>query len=113
MKNKIIDKVNELDNMAQKVQSPLNFSFNRQKYVDDVKNHKKIFIYAVSRSIVDKIIERLDINAEIVRNVEDADFVIAHKNFAKGGTKVLAVAMNTDCLFILCVQILCRKFKKS
>ncbi len=90
--NKIIDKVNELDNMAQKVQSPLNFSFNRQKYVDDVKNHKKIFIYAVSRSIVDKIIERLDINAEIVRNVEDADFVIAHKNFAKGGTKVLAVA---------------------
>ena len=32
--NKIIDKVNELDNMAQKVQSPLNFSFNRQKYVD-------------------------------------------------------------------------------
>jgi len=81
--------LNELDS---KVQSPLNFSFNRQKYVDDVKNHKKIYIYAVSRSIVDKIIERLDINAEIVRNVEDADFVIAHKNFAKGGTKVLAVA---------------------
>lgn len=87
--NHIIDKVNELDS---KVQNPLNFSFNRQKYVDDVKNHKKIYIYAVSRSIVDKIIERLDINAEIVRNVEDADFVIAHKNFAKGGTKVLAVA---------------------
>ena len=85
----LIDKVNELDNRAQ---SPLNFSFNRQKYVDDVKNHKKIYIYAVSRSIVDKIIERLDINAEIVRNVEDADFVIAHKNFAKGGTKVLSVA---------------------
>jgi len=87
--NKIMDKVNELD---MKAQNPLNFSFNRQKYVDDVKNHKKIFIYAVSRSIVDKIIERLDINAEIVRNVEDADFVIAHKNFAKGGTRVLAAA---------------------
>ncbi len=87
--NLIINKVNELDARAQ---SPLNFSFNRQKYVDDVKNHKKIYIYAVSRSIVDKIIERLDINAEIVRNVEDADFVIAHKNFAKGGTKILSVA---------------------
>ena len=90
--NKIMDKVNELDSRAGSANSPLNFSFNRQKYVDDVKNHKKIYIYAVSRSIVDKIIERLDINAEIVRNVEDADFVIAHKNFAKGGTKVLAVA---------------------
>ncbi len=90
--NKIMDRVNELDSRTASAQSPLNFSFNRQKYVDDVKNHKKIYIYAVSRSIVDKIIERLDINAEIVRNVEDADFVIAHKNFAKGGTKVLAVA---------------------
>ena len=50
---------------------------------------------------MDKIIERLDINAEIVRNVEDADFVIAHKNFAKGGTKVLAVAneYRLPCLF--------------
>ena len=85
----IAQKVQELD---KKAQSPLNFSFNRQKYIDDVKKHKKIYIYAVSRSIVDKIIERLDINAEIVRNVEDADFVIAHKNFAKGGTRILATA---------------------
>lgn len=85
----IAQKVQELD---KKAQSPLNFSFNRQKYVNDVKKHKKIYIYAVSRSIVDKIIERLDIDAEIVRNVEDADFVIAHKNFAKGGTRILATA---------------------
>ncbi len=72
--------------------NPMNFSFDRKKYVDDVKQHKKIYIYAVSRSIVDKIIERLDISAEIVRNVEDADFVIAHKTFAKGGAKFLSVA---------------------
>ncbi|MBE7705629.1 MAG: AAA family ATPase [Cyanobacteria bacterium SIG30] len=72
--------------------SPLNFSFNRQKYIKDVKKHKKIYIYAVSRSIVDKIIERLDISAEVIRNIEDADFVIAHKNFAKGGSKILSTA---------------------
>lgn len=86
---KIIEKVNELD---KKASTPLNFSFNRQKYVNDNKKHKRIYIYAVSRSIVDKLIERLDISAEIVRNVEDADFVIAHKNFAKGGTKILSTA---------------------
>src|SRR5699024_10753158 len=68
------------------------FSFNRQKYVNSVKNRKKIYIYAVSRSIVNKIIERLDIDVEIVRNVEDADIVIAHKNFAKGGCKILSIA---------------------
>lgn len=86
---KIMDKVNELD---KKANTPLNFSFNRQQYVNDNKKHKRIYIYAVSRSIVDKLIERLDIPAEIVRNVEDADFVIAHKNFAKGGTKILSTA---------------------
>ena len=41
---------------------------------------------------MDKIIERLDIDASIVRSVEEADFVIAHKNFAKGGTKILSTA---------------------
>lgn len=91
----IINKVKELDTKAIGISpaaAPLNFSFNRAQYVKDAKPHKRIYIYAVSRSIVDKIIERLDIKAEIVRNVEDADFVIAHKNFAKGGTKILSVA---------------------
>ena len=89
----ILKKVEELDNKAQNnSQSSLSFNFNRQKYIQENKKHKKIYIYAVSRSIVDKLIERLDIDAQIVRNVEEADFVIAHKNFAKGGTKILATA---------------------
>lgn len=70
----------------------LKFSFSRSDYVKEVKGFKKIYIYAVSRSIVEKVIERLDLNAEITRNVEDADVVIAHKNFAKGGAKVLSTA---------------------
>lgn len=70
----------------------MNFSFSRADYVKEAKGFKKIYIYAVSRSIVDKVIERLDLNAEITRNVEDADVVIAHKNFAKGGAKILSTA---------------------
>ncbi len=67
----------------------MNFSFSRQEYVEKVKPLKKVYLYAVSRTIVEKIIERLDLNVEITRNVEDADIVIAHKNFAKGGAKIL------------------------
>lgn len=70
----------------------LKFSFSREEYVKEAKGFKKIYIYAVSRSIVEKVIERLDLNAEITRNIEDADVVIAHKNFAKGGAKVLSIA---------------------
>ena len=51
-----------------------------------------MYLYAVSRTIVEKIIERLNFKVEIIRNVEDADIVLAHKNFAKGGAKVLNVA---------------------
>ena len=53
---------------------------------------KKVYLYAVSRTIVEKLIERLNFNLEITRNVEDADIVIAHKNFAKGGAKILNTA---------------------
>ena len=53
---------------------------------------KKVYLYAVSRTIVEKLIERMNFNLEITRNVEDADIVIAHKNFAKGGAKILNVA---------------------
>ncbi len=67
----------------------MNFSFSRQEYVEKVKPLKKIYLYAVSRTIVEKIIESLDLNVEITRNIEDSDIVIAHKNYAKGGAKIL------------------------
>lgn len=73
-------------------QDSLKFSFSRQKYVEEVKKFRKIYLYAVSRTIVEKIIERLDLNVEITRNIDEADIVIAHKNFAKGGAKVLSTA---------------------
>ena len=75
-----------------KAEDSLKFSFSRKQYVEDVKPFKKLYLYAVSRTIVEKIIERLDLNVEITRNIDDADLVIAHKNFAKGGAKVLSTA---------------------
>ena len=94
----IADIPKEINKLEQKI-SPehhtdsLKFSFSREKYVEDIKKgFKKIYLYAVSRTIVEKVIERLDLNAEITRSIDDADIVIAHKNFVKGGAKVLSVA---------------------
>lgn len=89
----VSNKVAQLEHKAlQEPSDSLKFSFSRQNYVNEVKKFKKIYIYAVSRSIVEKVIERLDLNAEITRSIEDADIVIAHKNFAKGGAKILSTA---------------------
>ena len=54
--------------------------------------NKIAVLSTASRTIVEKLIERLNLNVEIIRNVEDADIVIAHKNFAKGGAKILSTA---------------------
>lgn len=87
----ITEHINKLEQKIQPADS-LKFSFSRQKYVEEVKDFKKIYLYAVSRSIVEKVIERLDMKAEITRNLDDADIVLAHKNFAKGGAKILSTA---------------------
>ena len=73
-------------------ENSLKYSFSRKEYIENLKPVKKIYLYAVSRSIVEKAIERLDLNAELTRNIDDADLVIAHKNFAKGGAKILSTA---------------------
>ena len=73
-------------------ENKMNFSFSRQQYCEQNKPLKKLYLYAVSRTIVEKIIERLNFNIEITRNIDDADIVLAHKNFAKGGAKVLNTA---------------------
>ncbi len=73
-------------------ENQMNFSFNRQKFCEQNKPLRKLYLYAVSRTIVEKTIERLNFNVEITRNVDDADIVLAHKNFAKGGAKVLNTA---------------------
>ena len=82
----------ELSKQETPNENSMNFSFSRQDYVEKVKPLKKVYLYAVSRTIVEKIIERLDLNVEITRNIEDSDIVIAHKNFAKGGAKILSTA---------------------
>lgn len=89
----VSEKINTLENkILEKPEDTLKFSFSRKEYVESVKPIKKIYLYAVSRSIVEKAIERLDLNAELTRNIDDADLVIAHKNFAKGGAKILSTA---------------------
>ncbi len=72
-----------------------NFEQYINKYMREVSSNaanKKIFVYAVSRSIVDKVIERYGLNAEVTRNIDEADVVISHKSYSKSGAKIINVA---------------------
>ena len=70
------------------------FEIDYEKYLSDNGDYKKAYIYAVSRTIVDKVIERLDLNLEVTRNIDEADIVISHKAYSKSGAKILGIAKN-------------------
>lgn len=75
-----------------KPEPKVSFEAYLDKYTNEVKSGKKVFIYAVSRSMVETVIDRLNLKAEITRNIDEADVVIAHKSYSKGGAKILTVA---------------------
>lgn len=74
------------------LEEKINYDFNFDKYIKELKDHKKIYVYAVSRSLIDKSIEKLNLKAEVTRNIDEADLMLSHKSYAKGGAKILNVA---------------------
>lgn len=88
----VVEETKPVESVKTPEENPMNFSFSRQNYCEQNKPLRKVYLYAVSRTIVEKIIELLNFNVEITKNVDDADIVLAHKNFAKGGAKVLNTA---------------------
>lgn len=71
----------------------LKFNFSRVDYVNNVKKFKKIYIYGVSKSIVEKAIERLNLNCELTKNIHDAQILLIYKSFSRGeGQKILSQA---------------------
>lgn len=78
--------------MVANIENSMNRDFNPSKYVKEIQDFRKVYIYAVNRTIVDKAIERLDISAEVTRSIDEADLVIAHKSYSKGGAKILNIA---------------------
>ena len=79
--NKIIEDIN-----------PLNKSFSPADYIKKIKEFKKVFLYSVSRTITQKVIDRLNLNIEITKNIDEADLVIINKSFIKEANRVLSLA---------------------
>jgi len=87
-----IRKIDGKGETCEVIEEKVNFEAYVDRYLKAVKTNKKIFIYAVSRSIVEKVIEKYNLDAEVTRNIDDADVVISHKSYSKGGAKILNVA---------------------
>ena len=64
--------------------------------VETYEETQRIYIYALSRSIVEKVIDRLSLSVEVTRTIDKADMVLALRNYAKSGSKILNIARTYD-----------------
>ena len=99
-----VDGSKKITEIKDSFKSPVKEKFNFDAYIDKYTNdlninnekNKKIFIYAVSRSMIDNVIEKFNFDAEVTRNIDDADAIISSKNCSKGAPKILNTAKEHD-----------------
>src|SRR5690606_2645888 len=52
----------------------------------------KIYPYAVSKGLLERVIKTLNLPAEVVRTIEDADAILALRSYARAGAKIYSLA---------------------
>lgn len=61
------------------------------------KDEIRVFLYGISKSFFDRIVERLNLHqVRVTRNIYDANFVIALKSNARPGSKMLQLAQDYE-----------------
>jgi stage III sporulation protein SpoIIIAA len=52
----------------------------------------KIYPYAVSKGLLERVIKTLSLPAEVVKTIEDADAILALRSYARAGAKIYSLA---------------------
>ena len=52
----------------------------------------KIYPYAVSKGLLERVIKTLNLPAEVVKTIEDADAILALRSYARAGAKIYSLA---------------------
>lgn len=79
------------------VQIPQNMSSYAQDHMDAYGGAQKdtflkIYPYAVSKGLLERVIKTLNLPAEVVKTIEDADAILALRSYARAGAKIYSLA---------------------
>lgn len=91
-----LDKVKILQTSYKPVQMGSGSAIKPPPPKEPVIENEKVYIYALSRSIVEKVIERQNLHLEVTRTIENADMVLSLRSYAKNGSKILSAARKYD-----------------
>jgi stage III sporulation protein SpoIIIAA len=61
-------------------------------WVENKDTYLRIYPYAVSKGLLERVIKTLALPAEVVRTIEDADAILALRSYARAGAKIFSLA---------------------
>lgn len=56
------------------------------------ETYLKIYPYAVSKGLLERVIKTLNLPADVVKTIEDADAILALRSYARAGAKIFSLA---------------------
>lgn len=63
-----------------------------QPAVYDKETYLKIYPYAVSKGLLERVIKTLNLPAEVVKTLDEADAILALRSYARAGAKIYSLA---------------------
>ncbi len=54
--------------------------------------HLKIYPYAVSKGLLERVVKTLDLPVEVVKSIDEADAILALRSYARAGAKIFSLA---------------------
>lgn len=58
----------------------------------DKDTYLKIYPYAVSKGLLERVVKTLSLPAEVVKSIDDADAILALRSYARAGAKIFSLA---------------------
>lgn len=61
-------------------------------WVSSQETHLKVYPYAVSKGLLERVVKTLQLPVEVVKSIDEADAILALRSYARAGAKIFSLA---------------------
>lgn len=66
--------------------------FNTGEWGNPQETHLKVYPYAVSKGLLERVVKTLQMPIEVVKSIDEADAILALRSYARAGAKIFSLA---------------------
>ena len=70
----------------------LSQSYNTVDWGNPHETHLKVYPYAVSKGLLERVVKTLQMPIEVVKSIDEADAILALRSYARAGAKIFSLA---------------------